>query len=221
MLAQEAIKAALTRVSDPEQRSSLLDVYASILILRHQWTEVLTCANEAMEVTSNLRIWQIVREEALKRVNQSELEVTSQNHKSPSIREMGTIEGERKQHEIETQSIPDRQQDRQIEAQRAMLEIQRLLLEIEKQRVEVQRARFAFERGRITFALEIGDVIAEKFYPEPDMKAKAVLSRILLPKLMQLGSSKAVELELPALQNTQKETKIEDGLSQAEFSVLE
>jgi len=43
----------------------------------------------------------------------------------------------------------------------------------------------------------------------------------LLPKLMQLGSSKAVELELPALQNTQKETKIEDGLSQAEFSVLE
>lgn len=81
------------------------------------------------------------------------------------------------------------------------------MLEIEKQQLEMQKMRLEFEKEHITFALEIGDMIIEKLYPDIDAQVKTRFIRDLLPNLMQLDTNKAIARVLSMLQNTQEETK--------------
>jgi hypothetical protein len=113
---------------------------------------------------------------------------------------------------ITIHSVPkNREQNHEIELQHAELEMKRTLLEIERQEVDVQKARLEFEEERIAFALGIGDLLVEKLYPASDVKAKVMLTRIFLQNRLQFGTSKAVELALPAQQDIQEENKAEDN----------
>lgn len=216
--AQQTFAKALTLQSPPEQRLTLLDAYTGIFIGQHQWEKVLFHANEALELTPKDSTWQIVREEALKRIGSNKLAVivNSQNGTN-SINGANKIEIEAKKAEIRQdataiRSAPkEREQNHQIELHHAELEMKRMLLEIERQEVELQKARLEFEEERVTFALGIGDLLVEKLYPVSDVKAKVMLTRTFLQNLLQFGTSKAVELALPAQHGIQEENKTEDN----------
>lgn len=196
-LAQEAITAALVRVDNREQRLVLLDIYAFILVSRSQWKELLACANEALQMVSDSHMWQAVQEEAFTRAGQNGLVATSHDQDGISIVEIKPPEAEIQQYESEKQTVCIDKEHEKGE------------FELERLHVEVQKARFALEKDRMTFALEIGDVIAEKLYPSTDVEEKATLLRTLFPQLLQLGSSKAVELVLPPPEIIQQETERE------------
>ncbi len=193
-LAQEAITAALVRVDDRELRLVLLDVNGFIFVSRSQWKELLACANEALQLASDSHMWQAVQEEAFTRSGQNGLVGTSHDQDEISIVEIKPSEAEIQQYGSETQTVCIDKEHEKGE------------FELERQHVEVQKARFELEKDRMTFALEIGDVIAEKLYPGTDVEEKATLLRTLFPQLLQLGSSKAVELVLPPPEIIQQKT---------------
>jgi hypothetical protein len=216
--AQQTFAKALMLQSPPEQRLTLLDAYTGIFIGQYQWEKVLFHANEALELAPKDSTWQIVREEALKRVGSNKLTVTVNSQSGTnSINGASKIEIEAKKAEIRQDAITihsvpkNREQNHEIELQHAELEMKRTLLEIERQEVDVQKARLEFEEERIAFALGIGDLLVEKLYPASDVKAKVMLTRIFLQNRLQFGTSKAVELALPAQQDIQEENKAEDN----------
>ncbi len=198
--AQQTFANALLLLSEPEQRLKLLDAYTGIIISRNQWDEVLSRANEALQLAPQDHIWQIAQEEALKKVDNNKLTVTAtKQNKTYYLNSASKLGIEVKKAEIKRNEITkravfiDREQDHRIETQDAELDMRKALLEIERREVDVQKARLEFEKERMTSAIEMGDLIAEKCYPSSDAEAKATLSRALLRNLIQFGLSKAIE----------------------------
>ena len=63
---------------------------------------------------------------------------------------------------------------------------------------------------RISYALETASKMVDILYPGIDTRTKAVLLQTLIPNLLQLDSSKGLELALLAPQNNEDEP-IEEG----------
>ncbi len=104
--------------------------------------------------------------------------------------------------ELETQSeLADKEQARQIAAQKAELEKQATLLEIERQRLEVVAKRLEVEKMRIDYALQIAGNMINLMRPQADEETRTLLLQTLIPNLLQLGEGKGLELVLPVPQN--------------------
>lgn len=99
--------------------------------------------------------------------------------------------------------IADKNQNRQIDAQRASLENQRGQLELEekrlelmKKRLEIQEQQLDLEKKRVEVALEIAHKAVEVFPLEIDAVTKSMLAEILLPNILHLGTAKGAKLIL-------------------------
>ncbi len=205
--AQRVLAKALSLTCEPEQRLILLDEYTAPFITWHQWREVLRYAEEALQINPNDPTWLMAREEALKRC-ESDGYIFSINNQD---RTYGTYETKKialkpiraklGRDSLEEQPKALSTTYSEIEEYKVSVGLQDTSLETEKRELELQKARLEFERDRITFALETSVMIAEKLYPDVDGKVKAMLTRKLLPNLLQLGTNKIVEINLPALPN--------------------
>jgi len=93
-------------------------------------------------------------------------------------------------------------QQLQQNAQRAELENEKGRLELEQKRlllqIEAQRARLAADKERVDFALDLADKVVQRLYPDSDAATRGMISRTLLPELLQLGKANGLELALPA-----------------------
>jgi hypothetical protein len=108
----------------------------------------------------------------------------------------------------------DKEQARTIEAQRAEIEIQtarlrvaQQQLELEQQRLTLQKAILEAEHQRINLAFETASKIVERLALNADEASKGMLVQVLLPQLLQLGSSNGLELILPSSQGNQNAEK--------------
>jgi uncharacterized protein YjbI with pentapeptide repeats len=89
-------------------------------------------------------------------------------------------------------------QKAELEAKEKQLALKTQQLEIETKRLEVQEKRLDVEKKRYEYALETANKMVVTLYPEADTQMQAVLSRMLLPNLLQLGNSAGLEVVLPA-----------------------
>lgn len=93
-------------------------------------------------------------------------------------------------------------QQLQQNAQRAELENEKGRLELEQKRlllqIETQRARLAADKERVDFALDLADKVVQRLYPDADEATRGMISRTLLPELLQLGKANGLELALPS-----------------------
>lgn len=111
--------------------------------------------------------------------------------------------------EQETQSaLIDKEQVREIEAQKADLErqltqveIERKKLALEKERLELQEQLLELEKKRVDYALETANKMIDILSPDADKGTRAILARTLLSSLLQLGNGKGIQLELPPPRN--------------------
>jgi len=118
--------------------------------------------------------------------------------------------------EEETQAkLADKEQNRHAEAQRTELEKQKALLEIEMQQLQVEKQRVALQRERLEleiatrdFVFETADMMVTRLYPNADLKTRLMLSRTLVPNLLQLTNIKGLELDLPTSQEDQEENRL-------------
>ena len=94
----------------------------------------------------------------------------------------------------------DKEQARQIAAQKAELEKQATLLEIEKQRLELIARRLEVEKMRINYALEIAGNMVTILRPGANEETRVMLLQSLIPSLLQLGEGRGLELVLPVAQ---------------------
>jgi hypothetical protein len=88
----------------------------------------------------------------------------------------------------------------QREIQEAELERQRNLLEIEKQLLALELHRFEFHTMRIEYTLKTAAEMVSLLHLDMDENYKTMIVQTLLPDLLQLGSSKGLQLALPLLQ---------------------
>lgn len=95
------------------------------------------------------------------------------------------------------EDLANKEQIRQIAAQKAELEKQAILLEIEKQRLEVMAKRMEVEKMRIDYAFEIAGKMVDVLQPGSDEAVRIMLLQTLIPSLLQLGEGKGLELVLP------------------------
>lgn len=125
-------------------------------------------------------------------------------HRSTSI----TLDNKAKElayklQEMDAQAtFADKEQARQLAAEKAELEKQAALLEIEKQRLELMAKRLEVEKMRIDYALEIAGKMVNTLRPDADEETKVLLMQTLLPDLLKLGTGKGLELALPVPQAT-------------------
>lgn len=103
--------------------------------------------------------------------------------------------------ELEAQEdLTDKEQARQIAAQKAELERQATLLGIERQRLELIAKRLEIEKMRIDYVLEIAGNMVTILRPSADEETKVMLLQTLIPSLLQLGEGRGLELVLPVAQ---------------------
>jgi len=91
----------------------------------------------------------------------------------------------------------------QRELQETEFARQQKLLELEKQQFELEKQRFEFHTMRIGFALETAERMVDLLHPETDEAIKTMLVQTLLPDLLQLSTSRGLQLALspPQLQS--------------------
>lgn len=96
-------------------------------------------------------------------------------------------------------------QKAELEAKEQQLTLEIKQLEIETQRLEIQEKRLDVEKKRYEYALETANKMVVTLYPEADAdpKIQGMLSRMLLPNLLQLGNSKGLEIVLSASESYQ------------------
>lgn len=104
--------------------------------------------------------------------------------------------------ELEAQSeLADKEQARQLAAEKAELEKQAALLEMEQKRLDVMAKRLEVEKTRIDYAFEIAGKMVNTLRPNADEETKLLLMQTLLPTLLQLGMGIGLELALPIAQS--------------------
>ena len=102
-----------------------------------------------------------------------------------------TIELEMKLKELDAKSsLADKEQARQIAAEKAELEKQTALLVIERHRLE-----------NIEYELNVAGRMVDIFLPNADLETRAMYLRTFFPNLFQLGGAIGLELALPVPQN--------------------
>lgn len=84
----------------------------------------------------------------------------------------------------------------QIQVQEAELEKMRRQLNLELQRLELEKQHLELEKERVKFSLEIAEKMVNILHPEADAEKRALLTKALLPSLLELGDSKGLELIL-------------------------
>ena len=121
---------------------------------------------------------------------------------APQRLESATLENQSKKltmelHELEIQSeLADKEQARQITAQKAELEKELTLLEIEKQRLEVLDKSLEVGKKRIDYTIEAARSIVEILRPNADEQIKISFIQNLLPRLLKLYDGKGLELSI-------------------------
>jgi hypothetical protein len=83
---------------------------------------------------------------------------------------------------------------RQRELQEIEFERQKQLFELEKQKLELEKQRFEFHVMRINHALEAAERMVDLLHPGTDEATKAMIVQTLLPDLLQLGTSRGLQL---------------------------
>lgn len=95
---------------------------------------------------------------------------------------------------------------RQRELQEAELERQKKLIELERQQLELEKQRFELHSMRIKFALETAERMVDLLHPGADQATKIMIVQTLLPDLLQLGTSRGLQLALPAPKEKEPES---------------
>jgi uncharacterized protein YjbI with pentapeptide repeats len=119
-----------------------------------------------------------------------------------------------KQLEIQAkaQKIKQAEQKAAQESQMALLEKEKQEFENEKLRLELVEKRLEVQKKGIDYALEVASKMVDVLYPNADAGTKAMITRTLLPGILQLDNVKGLELVLPVLQSSGEETEtIENG----------
>lgn len=114
-----------------------------------------------------------------------------------------------KQLEIQAkiQDLKQAEQKAAQDSQIALLQKEKQELEIERQRLELVEKRLEIQKKGIEYALEIASKTVDVLYPTANAETKAMLTRMLLPTILQLDNVKGVELVLPPPQSSEGETE--------------
>ena len=89
----------------------------------------------------------------------------------------------------------------------ALLEKEKQELENERRRLELIEKRLEIQKKGLEYALEIANKTVDVLYPTANAEAKAMITRTLLPTILQLDNVKGLELVLPAPQSSEEKTE--------------
>ncbi len=103
------------------------------------------------------------------------------------------------------QEIEHAKQKAEQESKEANLDLERKELTNERERLEILEKRLDVQKKAIEYALEIASKTITVLHPDADEQTKAMLIQTLLPAILQLQSSKGLELILPSPQSTAME----------------
>jgi hypothetical protein len=109
------------------------------------------------------------------------------------------------ENEAKAQEIAQAKQKAEQEGKESALELERKELAIERERLEILEKRLDVQKKGIEYALEIASKTIAVLHPNADEQTKAMLIQDLLPAILQLQSSKGLELVLPSPQDATTE----------------
>lgn len=107
---------------------------------------------------------------------------------------------------IAAQKAAQESQMAQIEQERLRLDLERQRLtfqiEPERQKLELEKQRVELATMRMNYAVETANQMIGMLQPNADQTTRAMLVQTLIPSLLQLDSSKGLNLSLPVPQNS-------------------
>lgn len=109
--------------------------------------------------------------------------------------------------QAQAHGIKQAEQKASQESQMALLEKEKQELKNERKRLGLIEKRLEIQKKGIEYALEIANKMVDALYPNANAEAKAMLTRTLLPNILQLDNVKGLELVLPAPQSSKEETE--------------
>jgi len=157
--------------------------------------------NEAVQAKQKLIALKIANQEKAEKIQQDakraeqeyqakqqELAIAAQ--KAAQESQMAQMEQERLKFELEKQRLT------------FQIEHEKQKLELERQQVAIQKEQLELVTMRINYDIETANKMIGMLQPDADQMTRAMLAQTLLPSLLQLDSSKGLNLALPVPQNS-------------------